>query len=40
MLPAQMDIYGDQYSMLAENFFAQGQDFLRNTDDWFTTGNL
>lgn len=40
MLPTQMDIYGDQYSMLAENFFAQGQDFLRNTEDWFTTGNL
>lgn len=40
MLPTQMDIYGDQYSMLAENFFAQGQDFLRNTEDWFTAGNL
>jgi hypothetical protein len=40
ILPTQMDIHGDQYSMLAENFFAQGQDFLRNTEDWFTTGNL
>lgn len=40
MLSTQLDIYGDQYSMLAENFFAQGQDFLRNTEDWFTTGNL
>ncbi|EEA23112.1 C6 transcription factor, putative [Talaromyces marneffei ATCC 18224] len=40
MLLTQTDIYGDQYSMLAENFFAQGQDFLRNTEDWFTTGIL
>jgi hypothetical protein len=40
LLPTQLDIYGEQYSMLAENFFGQGQDFLRTTEDWFTAGNL
>ncbi|EED14931.1 C6 transcription factor, putative [Talaromyces stipitatus ATCC 10500] len=40
LLPSEINIHGDQYSMLAENFFSQGQDFLRNTEDWFTAGNL
>jgi hypothetical protein len=34
------DIGNDQFSILAENFFSQGQDFLRGGEDWFITGNL
>jgi hypothetical protein len=39
-LSQPLDIGNDQFSILAENFFSQGQDFLRGGEDWFTTGNL
>jgi hypothetical protein len=35
-----LDLINDEFSILAENFFSQGQDFLRNSDDWFNIGNL
>lgn len=37
---ASMDLVTDEFSILAENFFSQGQDFLRGAEDWFNTGNL
>ncbi|KAL1987504.1 hypothetical protein VTN96DRAFT_3431 [Rasamsonia emersonii] len=37
---ASMDLVNDEFSILAENFFSQGQDFLRGAEDWFNTGNL
>jgi hypothetical protein len=40
ILSTPSDITNDQFSILAENFFSQGQDFLRGAEDWFTTGNL
>ncbi|KAH8704171.1 putative C6 transcription factor [Talaromyces proteolyticus] len=40
LLTTPVDPYDDQFSMLAENFFTQGQDFIRNPEDWFSTGNL
>ncbi|KAJ9216558.1 transcriptional regulator family: Fungal Specific TF [Paecilomyces variotii] len=30
----------DEFSILAENFFSQGQDFLRGVDDWPNIGNF
>lgn len=30
----------EEFSILAENFFAQGQDFLRGVDDWPNIGNF
>jgi hypothetical protein len=40
LLTVPIDSYDEQFSMLAENFFTQGQDFLRSSEDWFSTGNL
>lgn len=37
--PVELNNY-DDFSMLAENFFSQGQDLLRNPEDWFNTGTL
>ncbi|KAL2007688.1 hypothetical protein VTN00DRAFT_7670 [Thermoascus crustaceus] len=36
----QLDLPNDEFSILAENFFSQGQDFLRSVDGWSSMGNL
>lgn len=40
LLQTQLDLPNDEFSILAENFFSQGQDFLRSVDGWSSMGNL
>jgi hypothetical protein len=40
LLTAPLESYDEQFSMLAENFFTHGKEFLRSSEDWFNTGNL
>lgn len=38
--PHQLTLTNDEFSILAANFFSQGQEFLRGGDTWDSIGNL
>ncbi|KAJ5549821.1 hypothetical protein N7535_002237 [Penicillium sp. DV-2018c] len=38
--PQQLALSNDEYSILAANFFSQGQEFLRSGDNWDSVGNF
>lgn len=38
--PQQLTLSNDEYSILATNFFSQGQEFLRGGDTWENIGNF
>jgi hypothetical protein len=38
--PQQLTLSNDEYSILAANFFSQGQEFLRSGDNWDSVGNF
>ncbi|KAJ5129279.1 uncharacterized protein N7515_005318 [Penicillium bovifimosum] len=38
--PQQLTLSNDGYSILAANFFSQGQEFLRSGDNWDSIGNF
>lgn len=38
--PHQLTLTNDEFSILAANFFSQGQEFLRGGDTWDNIGNL
>lgn len=39
MSPRPLDVLNDEFSILATNFFSQGQEFLRNGDNRENAGN-
>jgi hypothetical protein len=38
--PQQLTLSNDEFSILAANFFSQGQEFLRSGDNWDSVGNF
>ena len=38
--PQQLALSNDDFSILATNFFSQGQEFLRGGDTWENIGNF
>ncbi|KAJ5772884.1 hypothetical protein N7457_007780 [Penicillium paradoxum] len=38
--PQQLTLSNDEFSILAANFFSQGQEFLRSGDNWESVGNF
>jgi hypothetical protein len=38
--PQHLTWSNDEFSILATNFFSQGQEFLRSTDNWDSIGNF
>lgn len=38
--PHQLNLSNDEFSILATNFFSQGQEFLRSGDNWGSYGNF
>ncbi|CAG8111742.1 unnamed protein product [Penicillium salamii] len=38
--PQQLTLSNDEFSILAANFFSQGQEFLRSGDNWDDVGNF
>jgi hypothetical protein len=38
--PQQLTLSNDEFSILAANFFSQGQEFLRSGDNWDSIGNF
>jgi hypothetical protein len=38
--PQQLTLTNDEFSILATNFFSQGQEFLRGGDTWTNIGNF
>ncbi|CAI7607356.1 unnamed protein product [Penicillium bialowiezense] len=38
--PQQLNLSNDEFSILATNFFSQGQEFLRSGDNWDSVGNF
>lgn len=38
--PRQLTLTNDEFSILATNFFSQGQEFLRGGDTWDNIGNF
>ncbi|KAJ5937227.1 C6 transcription factor [Penicillium verhagenii] len=40
LAPQQLALSNDDFSILATNFFSQGQEFLRGSDSWENVGNF
>lgn len=38
--PQQLTLFNDEFSILATNFFSQGQEFLRSGENWDSVGNF
>ena len=38
--PQQLSLSNDEFSILATNFFSQGQEFLRSGENWDSIGNF
>ncbi|KAJ5322823.1 hypothetical protein N7452_011112 [Penicillium brevicompactum] len=38
--PQQLNLSNEEFSILATNFFSQGQEFLRSGDNWDSVGNF